>query len=420
MSIILACGAECGIVTAGLPASSTKTHWHSINGAPAIDTGVFRSGAKSFKFVAAATPPRLMKSFTTSSTVGYFRAYYRFSDATPPAETTVFYLESTTSASSAYFTVTTGGVLYAAFNGTTGQQNGPTISDNTWYGIEAEVDIHANPNVIRWRTWDAGGGWVSQTNVSVAQAAAVFNSSGTATFYMGIVSSTPTSGLTVYIDDVLVGAGTTAGADYDTSTSKGGKVLRYLPTADGPASPHPFNNNDFADGAAGSGFANTATDMYTRLDDDDQQSLTDFIRQAVAWSSGTKAFGVDFDTEATETTPRVVAVTSTHHSSGTGANEMNIRVSDDGTNWTNVWGDWAGVGDDVSDTTAHFRHLVLASKPSSGAWTLSAVNAMRAQLGQSNDVSAVPYYDSISLEVEWTESAKSFLYPRRNRHMLIR
>ena len=394
MALTTVCGAECGIVTAGL-ATAANRHWAAVNGTPAIEGTVVRSGSKSFRFAAAATNPSLQPTAPTSQTVAYVRLYFRMTDATPSSTTTLIYLDSGTSASSGYISVSTGGVLYAAFNGTTGQQNGPTLSNDTWYGIEAEVDISANPNVIRWRTWDAGSGWTSQTNVSVAQAAATFG----ATHEIGIASG-PTSGLTVYMDDMLVGFSTTTGSDYSTSSSKGGKVLRYLPSADGAHSA--FTTGDFKYNNS-TNIANTATDVYTYLDDADQTSIADgYISQNVAGAG--KYVRVAFADEGTETSPRAVGITSTHHSSGTGANEMHLRVSDDGTNWTNVWGNWATAGLDTSDTSAHFLHKVLATKPSGGAWTAGTVNSLEAEWGNSDDVSAVPFYDSISLEVEWTEA----------------
>lgn len=621
MSVVIACGAECGIAATGIATGTAQDrHWSALSGAPAIDAVTFRSGAKSYKFVAAATAPYLTRTCAASQSVLYARFYFRLTDATPTSDTYLLYANVVTG-SSPQLIVTTGGVLQAGWGAST--QNGPTLSDNTWYGVEMELDAHANPNVLRWRTWDAGTGWTSRTDVSLAQAADTF-----ANVNLGIVAG-PSSGTTVNLDDILIGEGTTAGADYSTSTSKGGKVLRYRPTADGTHSS--FRTWDMAYNA-NAGIASSATDVYTYVDDDDQTSVADFIAQMVAQGSGgslptiravgaiasgtttiapglptgtiagdlllmflenqgtgesaptasgwtqlltqvtaddggagntdtrltvlyriaasgsdatttndpgdhivgriigitrgtfdgttpfhqstsskedtadtsaslptvtttinncliigaiahgndpasagtanysswtnaalgsvteridnTRTDGnggglgvysgtlatagavgnttatlavasykamatiaiaphpssadvnveVTFADEGTEASPRVVAVTSTHHSSGTTANEMNLRVSDDGTNWTNVWGNWGATGYDTSDATAWHLHKVLASPPSGGSWSQSKVNGMRAQWGHGDTVATVPYLDSISLEVEWTES----------------
>lgn len=386
MALTLICGAECGIITAGLPAASANRHWFTVTGAPAIETSVVRSGSRSLRFVAAATNPSIAPGTTGSSSVCYLRMYFRMTDAAPSSTTTIAYIDSGTSASSGYISVDTGGVLYAAFNGTTGQQNGPTLANDTWYGIEAEFDIHANPNVIRWRTWDAATGWTDRTDVSVAQAAATY---GTA-HELGVASG-PTSGLTVYLDDILVGWGTTAGEDYSTTTPKGGKVLRLVTNGDG-------NHNiagtpEFSYNAAGGTVADSATNVYTYLDDDDQTVITDFIRKTVG--TGTAYCALVYPDTA-ESSIRAVAVTSTHHSAGTGANHMSIRISDN--NWSNETQVWNL--NDVSDTTAHFRHKVVATPPSGGTWTRDKLNSTEIRFGYGTDVSAIPYYDSISIEYE--------------------
>ena len=391
MALILACGAECGIVGAGA-ASSTVRHWSTVTGAPTIDLTNPRSGSKAFSFAAAATNPSFGFNVAASQTVGYARLYLRTSNATPSSDIILLLGNITTSSNFTLYLRTTG-TLEASFGGNAPQNYG-TLTANTWYGVELEVDLRANPLLVRWRVWTAGGGWVSQTNVSRAVAADTFSTSG---WQLGIASG-PTSGTTILMDDVLLGIGTTQGEDYSTSASKGGKVLRYLPTADGTHSA--FTLGDFKD-TAGTNLANSATTIYQLVDDDDQQSISDYVQQAVAGAG--KYVQFLFADEGTETQARVVGVTSTHHSASTASNEMHLRVSDDGTNWTNVWGDWSATGADTSDTTAHYLYKILTTKPSGGAWTQSAVNGMRVQWGNSDDVSPVPYLDSVSIEVEWTE-----------------
>ncbi len=387
MTLRVACGAECGIVTSGL-GGATVRHWSSLAGAPAIGATVL-NGSRSFSFAAAATVPWLSRTFPASQTVGYFRGYLRATDATPSSNITLVQMDYGAT-NNGQITLTTGGVLRVDFSNADAQ-NGPTLSDNTWYGIEAEFDVTANPRIIRWRTWDATTGWTARTNATNANAADTISAG-----LFGIIAG-PTSGTTIFMDDILIGSGTVVGEDYSTTIPKGGKVLRLLPNADGT---HNFTNNDFADGAAGSGFANTATDMWTRLDDSDQTSIADgFIRQAVAGQN--KRFQIAFAGQTTESAPRAVAITGTFHSAGTGANEHHLRVSDDGSNWTNVLGNWATTGEDISDTSAHFRHVVLETKPSGGAWTAAAIETMLAEWGNSDDVNAIPYIDSVSLEVEW-------------------
>jgi hypothetical protein len=396
MSLVTACGAECGIVTAGL-GTAINRHWSTVAGAVAIEASVVRSGARSFKFAANATTPMLQRTFAASKSVAYFRAYFQTS-ASPPSSDVLLMFPNNNGGSNPRLTLrATTGVLDVSHGGATGLVAGPTLAANTWYGVEMEIDLHANPRVIRWRTWDAAGGWVSRGDSSAALAADTFST--TTSFSFGICQG-PSSGLSVYFDDVLIGVGTTAGEDYDAAVPKGGKVLRYKTNADGTHSA--FTTGDFKYNNT-TNFANSATDVNTYLDDADQTSIADgYINQNVAGAG--KYIRVAFEDEATEASPRAVAVTSTHHSSGTTANEHHLRVSDNGSNWTNVWGDWGSVGDDISDTTAHFRHKVLAAKPSTGAWTQGAINSLQAEWGNSDNVGVIPFVDSIALEVEWTET----------------
>lgn len=383
-----ACGAECGIAAQGLAAAANR-HWGvGGTGSPSIETSVVRSGARSFRF---ATSCWLSKAAVTSSTtVMYGRGYFRVSSVAPAAAKIIWWAQTNTTPEP-NIRMSTSGVLQACF-GTTVVQSGPTIEADRWYGYEVEADVSAAVNVIKWRIWD--GRWTDQTNASQNNGAKTISETDI---------GDGAADCTVYLDDLVGASGTTAGEFYSSTTPAGGRVLRYLPTSDGTHSA--FTTGDFRD-TANANLANTATNIYTFLDDDDQTSLADFVRQSVAGAG--KYVRLRFADESVYNRPRCVAVTSTHHSSGTGANEMHLRVSDDGSTWTNIWGNWAATGVDISDTTAHYLHKVMATKPSGGAWTNAAVNSTEAQWGNSDDVSAVPYIDSVSLEVDWLDQSYPF------------
>ncbi len=384
MALLTICGAECGIVTSGLGTAANR-HWSSVTGVPTLETSTIRTGSRAIAFAAAATNPSVSRDFPALSSVGYLRAYFRLTDATPTSNIQLAFFDFGAT-NNGQLTLTTGGVLRVDFSNADAQ-NGPTLSDNTWYGVEMEADVSANPRVIRWRTF-AAGTWTSQTNASNANAADTISS-----LSVGIVVG-PTSGTTVYWDDILIGAATATGTDYSTTQSRGGHVNRYLPTSDGT---HSFTAGTFAINAAGADFATNATDIYTYLDDSDQTTITDFVRQKAV--STTEYAEVQFADESTETThPRAVAVTSTHHAAGTSANQQGVRIHD-GTSEATVW-----TADDVSDTTAHFRHKVQATAPSGGSWSKSLLNATRGRIGFSGDIADVPYWDTLSLEVEFTDS----------------
>ncbi len=379
MSLKVIDGAEPGINVAG-GGTTTSVLWGQVNGTVGIDTGVFRSGAKAYVIVGGTTG-FIKRTCASSRTIGYARFYFRVNNAAPSATMTI---ASFNSGNSHQVRVTTGGVLQANAGGAT-FISGPTIVANKWYGVEMQSDVSANPNVMSWRTWDPDTTvWTDQAGRSEALSASTISG-------IQLENVGPSAATTIYFDDVLIGEGTVSGEDY--GSPDGGKVLRYLPTGDGT---HSFTAGDFGYNAAGADVATNATDVNTYLDDDDQTSLADFIRQKVIRTAG--YVEVTFSNEASETAPRAVSITSTHHSSSTAANQMSIQVSDDGSTWTTIW-----TNEDVSDTTIHVRHAVLAAPPSGGSWTQAKVNGMRARLGYSGDVTDIPYFDTISMQVAWTE-----------------
>lgn len=386
----LICGAECGLNN-DEGSSSVARHWADINGTVAIDTSIFRSGAKSFRFDAAATLPNLVHQGAAGLNILYGRFYFRVTDATPASSVVLCF--GPNGGGNANIVLSTGGFLQASFGGTT--QNGPAISADTWYGVEFEHNISANPFVTRWRTWDEGTGlWTTQTNNSAAFAANTF--SGGISF--GMVTG-PTSGFTVYMDDILLAPGSIADEEYDAARSKGGSVLRYLPNADGA---HSFVANDFQN--TGVNLDPSSTTIYQALDEDSQTSTADYIAQVVAGAG--KYIRIGFADESGQSMPRAVDVVSGHTSSATAANEMHMRGSDDGTNWTNLWGDWSSTGEDTGTTSLQTRSKVMEAPPSNsqGDWTTAMVNAFEIEWGNSDDVTPNPRLQNVSLEVEWDES----------------
>ena len=386
-SWFLSCGAECAIITEGASAAA-DAHWSSVAGTPTIETSIVRSGSRSHKFAANATRAGLTPPVPASQSVLYFRHYLYF-DAVSQATDVTLVLGTVAVANNFVLVLKTTNVIEASFGSGVAASSSAAIAANEWIGVECQVDMSANPHTIKWRMWRASTGWVSQSGGTRATSADTFTA-----YKFGQVSGGPTSSWNMYADDSVGFLGTTTDEQYSASTSKGGSVVRLLPTAD---LAHSFTLGDFKDNS-GSNIATSSTTVYQLVDDSDQTSLSDYVQQAV---SHTGAYvQCSFADLSTGGTPRVVGVVSTHHSSGANANEMHLRVSDDGTNWTNVWGDWSTTGKDISDTSAHYLTKCLASKPSSGSWTASAVNGMRFQWGNSDDIADVPYIDGISLEVD--------------------
>lgn len=383
---------DCRIITAGL-ATAANRPFNGVTGTPAASTSVVHgTHAASLHFAAAATRPYVNKTFPATQSVMYWFWRFRVDDATPAADALLIQGTITVGNNFTLYLKTTG-VIEVSYIGNAAQSSA-ALSADTWYTLEMEVDISVNPHIVKWRI-----DGVAQTNSSYAVAADTFTTSGV---NFGEPIAGPTSAWNLYTQDIVCRVGTTPGEYYGV-TAKDWRVKRHKVSAD---LTHAFTTNDFEYNDT-TGINSAATDVYTYLDEDDMASLSDFISQNVAGAG--KLIQLAFADEGTETQPRIVAVVSTHHSAGTGANEQHLRVSDDGATWTNVWGDWSAAGVDISDTTAHYLYKTLSAPPSGGSWDTSKVSGMRAQWGNSDDVSAIPYIDSLSLEVAYEVAAAGTL-----------
>ncbi len=396
MAILFVCGAECRIAGQGsinFQTGSLRRHWtaaQSSGGAPTIDTSVFRSGTASIRFPAG--PSHLTSSNAVDNSVHYFRGYFRLSDATPSASTDINRIGH--SASGASLRVTSGGVLQMALDGGLGtlDYSGTLVADE-WYGVEMQADYRANPYLVDWRIWRASTGWVDQTQMSYAFIP------GTAKESCRIGWQDTVTGQ-LWWDDVVWGSGTTIDEDWSDTTPKGGEVKIIRPTADGA---HSFSASGNFKYENTTNFAQSATDVWSHLDAADMTQTAEYISQNVTSSGVTKYCRVTFPNESTYTDVQGVMPIAAVFSAGTQANEMNARMSDDGSTWTNLFGNWGATGHDVSDTTPGFAVLLGFTPPSGGSWTKTKVDGLEFEFGMSDDISPVPFVSGLAFEVAWLE-----------------
>lgn len=376
-----------GIVATGSGTAPARYFGADSAGTTTINATAGPTGGPAYVFAAAATVPFLSVEAmpdASTQTNAMFRCKFKVSDATPSANTAIVSIVPN-GGSQCRIELTTGGVLRALFGTATAPQNGPTLSDDTWYELEVQADVSSGTRSIRWRTADvATNTWTDQTGTTTAVAASTAYA-----VWFGEVAG-PTSGITITMTDIVIGFDTDTSVDWlAAGETRNVGVLR--PDSDGT---HSFTAGDFKD-TAGTNIATNATTAYQLVDDADQTSLADFIQQAVIRADGYVEVGFG---SASSVLPLAVGVTSTHHSSSTSANQMGVRATDDGgSNVTTLWN-----ANDVSDTTAHWRQAVMTTKPSGGAWTLAALNALMVRLGYSGDVTDIPYFDSVSLEYAYT------------------
>jgi len=400
MAIAQVCGAECGLASGNGNGVSRDRHWNAAVGTtlPIADTARKRTGNRSFKFVDGATQPYIQRvGVAATNTVVGARFYVNMDTIT--ADTTVLNL-LVAAGTSIVVQVTSGGLIRFG-DATLGWLNGDTMVADTWNGIEVQLDLRANPNVVYLRT-DVGdtGTWTDYGTANMAQAATTNTQ-----FRFGMTNAAAVD--TLWIDDIVATEGTTLNEHYPMGS---GYVLGYQANASTVAlnASGDLKYNNSTNITAG------ATDLHTYVDDVDgsgfmdmDQGTTDYISQNVADGANdtwTRYGQYQFEDSSESVPPRWVNLLTAFRSASTTANELNTRASDDGTNWTAVWGAWTAstnVGLDVSETTQLFLGKILATKPSGGAWTDSAFDSFRVQVGHSDDINPVPFLDFIGCEVEF-------------------
>lgn len=384
--IVVVCGAECQIDSVGTTTSEQNKHWGEAQGTPTISTSVARNGNCSYQFAAASPVPYLARECAASKAVGYIRGYFRIS-GNPSTDTTIVYF-SPTSGTNAGIEILSNGVI-SGFIAGSGFTDGPTLSADTWYGIEVQLDASENPNRLKWRLWQSGTGWTDMGDVTSAQSAHDIT-----TIRFGMISG-PSSGWTINWDDIMIGESETPDVDYG-EVGRSGKVLSYNPSAD---LTHAFDTGDFEYNNT-TGISSSATDIWSYIDEDDHEAGTDFISQVVAGTG--KYIQCEFESAVETNNPTHVAVTSTHAGASGATSRMNLRVSDNGTDWQNIWGDWT-TGYTANSTGHAYLHKVLPNTPSGDGWYKDALNGMRFQWGGAESISTPSFLHAISLEVEWPE-----------------
>lgn len=405
MAISQVCGAECGYRTVSTLGAGADRHWTTFIGTtlPTLDTAQKRTGNYAWKFTPGATGPYLQRVPTAATYTVVGARFYIYFDALPGTFENVLNVLLTAGSAPSIRITDTGDIQFGST--ALGWTTGPAFSAGQWVGLEIQIDVRANPNVLYLRT-DVGatGVWTEYGPSDFAQAATTIDR-----YRLGLPGTTSGS-FNLWADDIVIYEGTT--------------INEHYPIGSGYVKPYRVNASSVALLASGNfKYNNTtnivsgATDLHTYVDDVDgsgfqdmDQGTTDYISQNVVdgtndtWSRYAQ---FSFESASEPNPPRYVNLLHSFRSSGTAANEINERASDDGTNWTAVWGAWTAstnVGLDISETSQIYLHKVLAVMPSTGAtWTTAGFNALRVQWGHSDDVTPFPFIDFIGIEAGFSE-----------------
>ena len=239
-------------------------------------------------------------------------------------------------------------------------QASTTISAGAWVRLDVRLVANTNP---RTAAWQVDG--VAQADVSFAGTASTVRA-------LRLGSTVGADVYTVNFDDVMASA---TASDYPIGE---GSVLPLRPDGVGTHNvPGSFLHDD---GSA----IDAAT--HQRLDDDPLTSSADYVRQQVAGAASYVELTLG-DTSATCVT--AVAGIVAYHSASSARNRGKSSIFDGATERILFNGDMSEVG-------LFYRSAIVAR---AGGWTTAAVNGLRARIGYSTDVSPLPYWDALLLEV---------------------
>ncbi len=354
------CGAETGIVAVGAaPGSGITRYWDALSGTMAEDTTTKNNGLRSYKFGTASG--YIGKNIPAGNRAFILSIYVYPTTGTIPNK----FIQINSSAN-AVIDIASGNWRAAVG---ANQVSGPAVTLNAWTRIDLYYNTSTTTGTLKWQV--NGSAQTDVTNTITAADITVF--------YFGKMTSTGTDYW--YVDDVVASLNS---ADYPLGAHK---VVGLPPNVDGT---HSFASGDFK-------YNNTtnidpaATDVNTYLDNVPLTDILDYISQNVA---GTKYVEIGFANPSDSIDAWGVEVAVSFHASGTGANDLYLKVNDGGTiNDT--------MGGDVSNTTITYGSKQLATAPSGGAWTQAKLNAVKARIGYSTDVNAVPFIDAVMIEVAY-------------------
>jgi hypothetical protein len=389
-------GGEHGLFVTGAGASLWSTVVTAAGGSWTQETSAIARTGACIKAVAPANLAHNVRSPTVAgdfpNALAVLRFYVRFETLPTGGLVTLAFINPNGGAfHELVFTPSTGFFGHRIGSGAAAEDN-VTVQTGVWYRIDMKFDVSANP-------WTAdmeidGRALTQRTNAVVA--ATILNCG------FGTVATTQPAH-TWYIDDVAASA---TAADYPLGA---GHVTLLVPGSDGT---HSFTANDFSTGDAGTQRAPSYTDFHLMVDDAmpwaTARSTTDDIAQRVIRTTGYVeiAPGATPDTETANGVQARLAYSSTATTADTGAcivrNSAGASVV--------LWGDLpAGQGGgggalaDYSESSNFFKRKIVTA-PGAG-WTPTEVNAIRWRLGGSGDITPVPTWQALLLEVDCPDAA---------------
>ncbi len=362
-------------------AGASALHWTSVTGtAPTIETALARTaGGKAFRFTTSAATGRWQRDFTAGIRTAVMRVAIRF-ESLPNIDTTI-----------AGWGITSGGVPMLKYRtattdlvpsvGATDGSTGFTVTTGVWYVVDLKCDTSSGTRTCNAQVAVDGQ---PPTDLGAASVSVAAFDLANIRIGSGAAGETPTAD--ILFDDF---AHSVTLGDYPLGW---GKVVGLRPRADGTH--NASSNTDFQVNDT-TNIATNATDTWQNLDDP-LDNLTDFI--AANGAASGEYLEWLMDAMPAVASINGVEVVSSHHSAGTAANKQTMRLIDGGSS-SDVFTDA-----DFSVTQLLINSKQYTTKPSSGAWTKTTLDAVKLRWGSSFgtvDIAPVPYIDAIVLEADY-------------------
>lgn len=285
----------------------------------------------------------------------------------------------------------------AAFDPANGQRgiwnSCPVLAADTWYWIAWKVDRTADSmsltitpdggspvdcGSISGIAWTANNGWVAIGN-DAAQTVAI----------------------DVFYDDLIICSG---GTEYPLGPHE---ILAVSPGSDGT---HSFTANDFSTGDTGTQQAPSFTTFFQMVDDPPPfataRSTTDNIAQRVIRTTGYVEIKAAATLAGKPTATAVRALLAYSSTATTADNGACIARNSAGFAGV-IWGDLpvaqggnGGALADYSENPSNFFKGAIVTAPGAG-WTKTELDAIRWRLGGSGDITPVPTWQQLLLEIAY-------------------
>jgi hypothetical protein len=389
-------GGEHGLFVTGSGGTLWSTVTTAAGGSWTQETSAIARTGKCIKAVAPASLAHNIRSPTVAgdfpNALAVLRFYVRFETLPITSLVTCAFINPNGGSFHELVFDPTNGFFGHRIGSAAASYDNVTVATGTWYCIDMKYNVSANP-------WTADcqidGRALTQKTNAVAAGTMLNCGFGTA------LTTQPAH--TFYIDDVAA-SGTSA--DYPLGA---GHVTLLVPGSDGT---HSFTANDFSTGDAGTQRAPSYTDFYLMVDDAmpwaTARSTTDDIAQRVIRTTGYVeiAPGTTPDTGTANGVQARLAYSSTTTTADTGACIVRNSAGTSVVLWGDLPAGQGGGGGALADysESSNFFKRVIVTAPGAG-WTPTEINAIRWRLGGSSDISPIPTWQALLLEVDVPDAA---------------